>query len=60
MILGRGVGAALTEWLLRYIDNMTRPGAFVGLLAAIGASGFYRRFGFAERPTERQGMYCVY
>jgi ribosomal protein S18 acetylase RimI-like enzyme len=57
---GRGVGAALMRALLGHLARSAPPGAFVGLMAAAGASAFYRRYGFAERPEGRPGMFRIW
>jgi GNAT superfamily N-acetyltransferase len=56
---GRGVGTQLMQAILAYLDDHALPGAFVGLMAAKGATGFYTKFGFAVRPPERPGMYRI-
>ena len=57
---GRGLGAAIMDAILRYLDEAAAPGAFVGLMAAQGAEGFYRRYGFERRPDDRPGMFRVW
>lgn len=56
---GRGVGTRLVLALLAYLRANAGPDAFVSLMAAKGASAFYRRFGFAERPADQPGMYLA-
>lgn len=53
----KGLGTRLMEAILAYLDAHARPGAFVGLMAAQGASTFYTSFGFAVRPPDRPGMF---
>lgn len=53
---GAGTGARMMDALLDWLRKNTRPGAFVGLMAAEGASEYYRRFGFEDRPPGRPGM----
>jgi ribosomal protein S18 acetylase RimI-like enzyme len=56
----KGVGSALVERLLAFLGSTALPGAFIGLMAAKGASDFYRRYGFAERPEGRPGMFRLW
>ena len=52
---GEGVGAALMERVMAYLTAHAHPGTIVGLMAAAGKEGFYERYGFTRRPTERLG-----
>jgi GNAT superfamily N-acetyltransferase len=54
---GRGVGAQIMAAVMAYLERAARPGAFVGLMAAQGADGFYERYGFQRRPDDRPGMF---
>jgi GNAT superfamily N-acetyltransferase len=54
---GKGLGKRLMQAILGYLEEHALPGAFVGLMAARGASSFYTQFGFAVRPSERPGMF---
>ena len=54
---GRGQGARLMDALMTYLERSARPGAFVGLMAAIGAESFYERYGFRRRPEQQPGMF---
>lgn len=47
---GRGIGTAIVNKLLDYIQTHTTEGNFtsVGLMAAEGKESFYERFGFAK------------
>lgn len=53
---GRGIGTRLMQELLRWLRQHVGPGAFIGLMAARDAAGFYQQFGFEERPAGRPGM----
>jgi len=53
----RGLGKRLMQSILGYLEAHALPGAFVGLMAASGASTFYTQFGFAARPPDRPGMF---
>jgi GNAT superfamily N-acetyltransferase len=57
---GRGLGAQIMDAMIDYLRRTARPGAFVGLMAAQGAEGFYERYGFRRRPDDRPGMFRVW
>jgi GNAT superfamily N-acetyltransferase len=57
---GRGQGAALMDAVMAYLGRACRPGAFVGLMAAVGAEPFYERYGFRRRPDRQPGMFRVW
>ncbi len=57
---GRGQGARLMDALMTYLERSARPGAFVGLMAAIGAETFYERYGFRRRSDAQPGMFRVW
>lgn len=56
---GNGVGKALMEELMAFIYSHTKPGAFIGLMAAKGLEAYYQSFGFRSRDNEAPGMYLV-
>jgi predicted GNAT family N-acyltransferase len=53
---GRGQGARLMDALMAYLERTATPGAFVGLMAAVGVQPFYERYGFRRRPERQPGM----
>lgn len=55
-----GLANAIMERIMRYIKTEARPGAFVGLMAAQGLSGFYVKHGFSERGPDEPGMYRIW
>ena len=57
---GRGYGRLIMGALMGFLDRTSRPGAFVGLMAAQGVAAFYERYGFVPRPEGRPGMYRVW
>lgn len=57
---GRGQGARLMDALMSYLERSARPGAFVGLMAAVGAEPFYERYGFRRRSDLQPGMFRVW
>ena len=52
----RGIGSIMMDAVFAYLQRSVPSESFVGLMAAEGASEFYRRYGFAERPSGRPGM----
>jgi ribosomal protein S18 acetylase RimI-like enzyme len=52
---GRGIGRRIMGAVMGYLQAHARAGAFIGLMAARGASGFYEKYGFVQRPTEQYG-----
>jgi GNAT superfamily N-acetyltransferase len=54
---GRGFGRQIMDHIMAYLRGQARTGMFVGLMAASGAAGFYRKYGFVERAPDRPGMY---
>ena len=48
---GRGIGHMLLDSLLRYINGAGCEGAYVGLMATPGTEGFYKKYGFIQRPA---------
>ena len=56
---GKGIGRRILLALLEYINKTASQNAFVGLMAARGACGFYERLGFNKRPVEAPGMYRI-
>jgi ribosomal protein S18 acetylase RimI-like enzyme len=56
----KGVGTLIMNTIMDFINTRARKYTFVGLMAAKGASGFYRKFGFQARPSDRPGMFKEY
>jgi ribosomal protein S18 acetylase RimI-like enzyme len=57
---GRGLGVKVMDSVLAYLQRVARPGAFVGLMDADNAEGFYERYGFRRRPDDGTGMFRVW
>ncbi|MGH2637198.1 MAG: GNAT family N-acetyltransferase [Actinomycetota bacterium] len=57
---GKGLGAQVMEAIVGYLGGTAKTGAFVGLMAAQNAEGFYERYGFHRRPDDRPGMFRVW
>jgi ribosomal protein S18 acetylase RimI-like enzyme len=56
---GRGLGVKVMDAVVAYLQRVARPGAFVGLMDAENAEGFYERYGF-QRRQDRTGMFRVW
>jgi len=56
---GQGIGQRIMVSLMDYLKANAPAKAFIGLIAAKGMAGFYKRFGFTERPADAPGMYLV-
>ena len=57
---GQGIGTAIMDALMHYIDASAPDKAFVGLFAAQQAIQFYKKYGFFIPPADDlTGMFCV-
>jgi len=54
---GRGQGAAIMREVMAYLERACRPGAFVALMAAVGAEAFYERYGFVPLEDHPSHLY---
>ena len=54
---GKGLGRKLMEAIMEYIRSLLKPGyrIMISLMAAENKQGFYKKFGFIERPSEFLG-----
>ena len=52
---GEGVGKAIMEEIMRYVEENAVPGAIASLLAIKDKEDFYTQFGFMRRPDEKHG-----
>ena len=54
---GKGIGAAIIEKLIAFAKEkaLSTTQIKIGLFAAKGKEGLYRKFGFVERPNEKRG-----
>lgn len=50
-----GIGGAIIEQIMDYVERTAAPGAIASLFAIRGKEEFYARFGFEARPDERHG-----
>ena len=57
---GRGFGRCIMDAVMGYLSSHAHPNAFIGLMAAKGVSRFYEKYGFAERPPGRPGMFRIW
>ncbi len=53
---GRGLGRAIMEHVMGFLERHAEPGSFVGLMAAEDVAGFYEPYGFRVRPGRQPGM----
>ncbi|WP_066712461.1 GNAT family N-acetyltransferase [Clostridium sp. Marseille-P299] len=51
----RKIGSMLMNRLEEYISKTACDGAYIGLMSTPGLAGFYKKFGFIERPTKDLG-----
>ena len=54
---GQGLGRKLMEAIMSYLRSLLKPGyrIMISLMAAENKQGFYKKFGFIERPSELFG-----
>ena len=52
----KGLGKAVMGRIMGYIESAGLEGAYIGLMAARGAVGFYEQLGFKTRPQDAPGM----
>ena len=55
----QGIGRLIMENIESYLSEKTNENSFIGLMAAEGVKEFYKKYGYAERPVNRPGMYKV-
>ncbi len=55
----KGIGRKIMGMLKGNIEDNTKPGAFIALMAAKGLEGYYKEFGFQPRPKDRPGMFYI-
>ena len=51
-----GLGKAIMDAVMGYIDRTARPKSWISLMAGPGVEDFYKRYGFETRGPERPGM----
>jgi GNAT superfamily N-acetyltransferase len=51
----KGVGRLIMNDLMAYVERTGGKNTNVGLMSSKGREGFYRSFGFIERPSEKFG-----
>jgi len=56
----KGIGKRIMDAVMDYLEAHAHPGAFIGLMAAEGASEFYEQYGFTERAPDRPGMFMIW
>ncbi|MDH3687272.1 MAG: GNAT family N-acetyltransferase [Myxococcales bacterium] len=53
---GTGLGAAVMDRSMAWLDSNAPDRAFVGLFSAAGKARFYTRYGFTAATADRPGM----
>jgi GNAT superfamily N-acetyltransferase len=53
---GRGLGRAIMDRIMGYLERTAKPGAFIGLMAADDVAPFYEKYGFEVRAERKPGM----
>ncbi|NQY34930.1 MAG: GNAT family N-acetyltransferase [Alteromonadaceae bacterium] len=51
----QGIGHILMQQIEIFLSKHTKSGATITLMAAKGKEGFYRRYGYVERPNDSTG-----
>lgn len=57
---GKGGGKMIMNAVMDFLKTRAAKNSFIGLMAAKDVSGFYTKYGFAERPADRPGMFIVW
>jgi GNAT superfamily N-acetyltransferase len=50
-----GLGKMVMNSLMKYVDSAAVKNTNIGLMCSKGREGFYKSFGFVERPAEKFG-----
>lgn len=53
---GQGIGQQLMDEIERYLDNVAKKGATIGLFSAFEKEPFYLRYGYTERTGKPLGL----
>ncbi len=56
----KGIGKLIMGEIMKYLEKTANNNSFIGLMAAEGVSGFYRKYNFSERPDSKPGMYLIW
>lgn len=57
---GLGLGTLIMDRVMKYIMSNKEPYSGITLLSAKGKEGFYKKFGFIQRPTGDFGCGMMY
>ena len=52
---GKKIGAKIMDSIMLYLEENAPKNSYITLMAAKGKEGFYEKFGFFKRPTEKFG-----
>jgi GNAT superfamily N-acetyltransferase len=50
-----GIGSMIMKELMEFVHSVGRNETHVGLMSSKAREGFYKKFGFTERPSEKFG-----
>jgi GNAT superfamily N-acetyltransferase len=50
-----GYGKLIMDKLMEYVRQQSGKKTMIGLMCAKGKEGFYRKYGFIDRPNDKQG-----
>ena len=50
-----GIGRLIMNELMKYLETTAGNHSNIGLMCSVGREGFYRKYGFIDRPNEKFG-----
>jgi len=56
----KGIGKLIMDRVMNFFSSHIHFKAFIGLMAAKDVSGFYKKYGFKERPLDGPGMFQIW
>ena len=54
---GKGLGRLIMDGIMAHLDSRAPGKSLIGLMAAKNVGGFYKKYGFKERPKDSPGMF---
>jgi len=51
----KGIAGKFMDYIISFIEKNAPKGSYVGAFAGKGLEGFYKKYGFWERPTRNMG-----
>lgn len=55
----KGIGRKVMQELEEWLEKSTKPNTFIGLMAAQGTVGFYKKFDYEIREIDKPGMFKI-